>query len=490
MKRERRVAPGPRGYPVLGLLHKAWQNPPEFFLNVALQYGHVVCLRLGLHRAYLISHPDHIKHVLQDHHLNYPKTAARVEKIKPLFGEGLTTSGGDGWRRQRLAIQPAFARERIAGLGCVITDATTAMVERWTRAATDGQALDIAAEMLQLTQRIALKMLFSDELADEADVMDRALTTVLGYINQSTWALFSVPQSVPTPRNRRFHRALGVLDTFVYRTIDRRRRSGQTTDDLLSFLLGVRDEETGEGMSDRQLRDELMTMFVAGHQTTANALAWTWYLLSKNPETEQCLQVELSSGLGGRPPASRDLGSLTYTRMVVEEAMRLYPPTWITARRPVEEDEIGGYRIPANSVVLLSPYVTQRHPAFWKDPDAFDPERFLLEHVAERPRYAYFPFGGGPRVCLGRSFALMEAQLIVATVAQRYRLQLVPGYPVEPLAMMTLQPRHGVMMTLHRQPAHGEGLDRNERERQSTVRKGFDCGENVRRDGSTVWRRI
>ncbi len=465
--RVEKAPPGPRGYPVLGLLHKAWQNPPEFFLNAALQYGRVVCLRLGFHRAYLISHPEHIKHVLQDNFLNYVKSPPRIEKIKPLFGEGLTTSEGEAWRRQRHLIQPAFARERIAGLDCIITDATTAMLERWFSVAANGQALDIAAEMLQLTQHIALEMLFSDDVADEADAIDRALATVLDHINQSTWAWFSVPQRVPTPRNRRLHHALAVLDSFVYRMIDHRRRSRQTKGDLLSFLLSVRDEETGEGMSDRQLRDELMTMFVAGHQTTANALAWTWYLLSKNPDTEQRLQVELSSALAGRSPSSPDLPKLTYTRMVIEEAMRLYPPTWITARRPIEEDKIGGYCIPANSAVLLSPYVTHHHPAFWKNPDTFDPERFLSEHVAERPRYAYFPFGGGPRVCIGRSFALMEAQLIVATVAQRYRLQLVPGYPVEPLAMMTLQPRHGVMMTLHSQPAQGEGLDRSMWERQS-----------------------
>jgi cytochrome P450 len=446
-----KAAPGPRGYPVLGLLHKAWKTPPQFFLDAAIQYGDVVCLRLGFYRVYLISHPEHIKHVLQDNFPNYVKSPARIEKIKPLFGEGLTTSEGDMWRRQRHLIQPAFHRERIAGLAAVITDDTTAMLERWDTAA--DKPLDVAAEMLRLTQGIALKSLFSTDLEDEADTVDRALTIVLEHINRATWAFLDLPESLPTPRNRRFQHALCVLDNFVYRMIDERRQGGGDTGDVLSMLLNARDEETGERMSDTQLRDELMTMFVAGHQTTANALAWTWYLLSRHPDIDLRLHTECLQVLAGRTPTYQDVPKLPYTRMVIEEAMRLYPPTWITARRPLQDDAIGGYQIPANSVVLLSPYVTQHHPKFWENPENFDPDRFTPERVAERPRYAYFPFGGGPRVCIGRSLALVEAQLILATVAQKYRLHLVPGHPVEPKAMMTLQPRHGVLMTLHRHPA-------------------------------------
>ncbi|MFQ5961726.1 MAG: cytochrome P450 [Candidatus Methylomirabilales bacterium] len=448
--RWKKAPPGPRGYPLLGLLHKAWQDPPRFFLDVALRYGEVVRLRMGVHRAYLLSHPEHIKHVLQDNFLNYVKSPPRIEKIKPLFGEGLTTSEGDAWRRQRHLIQPAFHRERIAGFTAVITDATTAMVEHWRTSA--AKPLDIAAEMLQLTRGITLKALFSTDLKDEAAAVDRALTIVLEHINRTAWALINLPERLRTPRTRRFQHALTVLDTFVYRMIDERRYTEKGTDDVLAMLLSARDEETGEGMSDRQLRDEVMTMFVAGHQTTSNVLAWTWYLLSKNPEVQRRLQAELVRVLGSRTPTYQDVPQLTYTRMVIEEAMRLYPPTWITARRPVEADTIGGYHIPANAVVLLSPYVTHHHPAFWENPEGFDPDRFTAEQVAERPRYAYFPFGGGPRVCVGRSLALVEAQLIIATVAQQYRLDLVPGYPVEPQAMMTLHPRHGVLMTLHKQP--------------------------------------
>ncbi len=447
--RRTKAPPGPRGYPLLGLLHKAWQDPPRFFLDAALRYGEVVRLRMGVHRAYLLSHPEHIKHVLQDNFLNYVKSPPRIEKIKPLFGEGLTTSEGEAWRRQRHLIQPGFHRERIAGLTTAITDAATAMVDHWRTMA--AKPIDVAAEMLQLTRGIALKALFSTDLKNETAAVDRALTIVLEHINRTAWALINLPERLPTLRTRRFQHALSVLDTFVYRMIAERRDNGRGNDDLLAMLLNARDEETGEGMSDRQLRDEVMTMFVAGHQTTANVLAWTWYLLSKNPEIERRLQAELVRVLGNRTPTYRDVPQLTYTRMVIEEAMRLYPPTWITARRPVEADTISGYHIPANSVVLLSPYVTHHHPTFWESPEGFDPDRFTPKQVAERPRYAYFPFGGGPRVCVGRSLALVEAQLIVATVAQKYRLVLVPGYPVEPQAMMTLQPRHGVLMTLHKQ---------------------------------------
>jgi cytochrome P450 len=227
-----------------------------------------------------------------------------------------------------------------------------------------------------------------------------------------------------------------------------RRRCQQDTGDLLSWLLHARDAETGKGMSDMQLRDEVMTIFVAGHETTAAALAWTWYLLAKHPDVQRRLQAELTAVLGGRMPTSQDLQNLTYTRMVIAEALRLYPPTWVTARSPLADDEIGSYHISRHAVVLLSPYVLHRHPTFWERPAEFDPERFTPAPSPNRPRYAYFPFGGGPRRCIGESFALMEAQLIVAMVAQAYRLHLVPGHPVEPQPLLTLRPRHGVLVTL------------------------------------------
>jgi cytochrome P450 len=262
----------------------------------------------------------------------------------------------------------------------------------------------------------------------------------------------ALPACFPTPRNRQFRRALCELDTFVYRLIDERCQSQHRRDDLLSRLVAARDGETGERMPATQLRDEVMTLFVAGHTTVAATLSWTLYLLAQHPEVERTLQAELATVLEGRSPTARDLPRLAYTRMVIEEGLRLYPPTWLTARMPLEDDEIGGYRIPAQSVVLLSPYVLHRHPAFWEHPERFEPERFSPEQSARRPRFAYFPFGGGPRLCIGQSLAMMKMLLILAMVTQVYQLRLVPGHIVEPQARITLRPRHGLLMTLHKRP--------------------------------------
>jgi cytochrome P450 len=278
------------------------------------------------------------------------------------------------------------------------------------------------------------------------------LTTALGFINDRVWDVVALPLCLPTSRHRQFHQALRRLDSCVYRLIDERYRTGQRTEDLLSVLVGARDEVTGEPMSRTQLRDEVITLFIAGHMTATAALAWVWCLLALHPEVERQLQAELNAVLGGRTPTAQDLPLLPYTRMVIEEGMRLYPPTWATARTPLVDDEIGGYRIPARSIVLLSPYVLHRHPAFWEHPERFDPERFSQARSDARPRFAYFPFGGGRRLCIGQSLAMMELRLILAMVAQIYRLRLVPGTPVEPQPLVSLQPPDGLRMTLHPQP--------------------------------------
>jgi cytochrome P450 len=442
-----KAAPGPHGYPFLGVLPQAWQNPLQFFLEAARRYGDVVALGLGSHRVYLLNHPDYIQYVLRDNHLNYHKGTS-IARIKPLFGTGLTTSEGALWRRQRRLLQPAFQHRRIAALAAVMTETTAAALERWRTVATSGQPLDIAVEMRRLTQRIMSKTLFGTDLGSEAETVRQALTTVQESINRRLWAFIDLPQWLPTPQHRRVRRALRTLDQVVYRMIDARRRCPHDMGDLLSWLLRARHAETGKGMSDRQLRDEVMTLFVAGSETTAAALAWTWYLLVTHPDVQRRLEEELTAVVGGRMPTFQDLQTLSYTRMVIEEALRLYPPTWVTARSPLADDEIGGYRIPRQAVVLLSPYVLHRHPTFWEHPAAFDPERFMPAQSTDRPRYAYFPFGGGPRRCIGESFALMEVRLIVAMVTQAYRLHLVPGHPVAPQPLFTLRPRHGVLVTL------------------------------------------
>jgi cytochrome P450 len=346
-------------------------------------------------------------------------------------------------------MQPAFHRKRLAAFGTLMTSATVMMLDQWQAIAEGNQRLDVAAEMLHLTLRIVGQALFTIDLSDETHSVGQAVTTVNRLLSDYIYAPFP-PLSVPTPRTRRLRAARRTLDQVVHGIIAQHRQQDTDTGDLLSMLLFVRDEETGQGMNDQQVHDEVMTLLLAGHETVSIALTWTWYLLSQHPEVERRLHAELDEVLGGQMPTVDHLGKLSYTRMVLEEALRLYPPAWIFGRKALADDEIGGYFIPANSMIVLSPYVTHRHPTFWEDPEAFDPERFAPERSASRPHYAYFPFGGGPRLCIGSNFALMEMQFILATIAQRYRLHLVPGHLIEPEALLSLRPRYGLPMTLQR----------------------------------------
>lgn len=303
------------------------------------------------------------------------------------------------------------------------------------------------AEMMQLTLRIVGQALFSLDLASETSAIGAAVTTVLAHAADYVFHPFP-PLSVPTPRNRRMQRAIHELDQLVYRMIAQRRAREAEREDVLALLLSAREEETGQGMTDRQVRDEVMTLLMAGHETTATTLTWTWYLLSSHPQVERRLQAELDAVLGGRLPTVEDLAELKFTRMILEEALRLYPAAPVLSRKAIAADEVQGYPIAANSMIIISPYAMHRHPAFWDEPERFDPERFTPERAATRPAFTYFPFGGGPRVCLGNHFAMMEAQLILATVAQRYQVRLLPGHPVEPQMVVTLRPRYGLPMII------------------------------------------
>jgi len=397
--------------------------------------------------VYLVSHPDLIKHILQDNNRNYHKSVG-YEKTRPMLGYGLLTSEDDFWRRQRRLAQPAFHRKHISAFATTMTDATSQMLQRWQHHAESGAPFNAAAEMMRLTLTIVGRTLFNTDLSDEADKVGQALTIALEHTNRRMQSLFDLGEKLPTPENRRFNEAIKTLDEVVYGMIEERRRTNIDNGDLLSLLLHAQDEETGERMSDKQLRDEAMTIFLAGHETTANALAWTWYLLSKHPDVARRLRNELAAVLGGRTPTLDDLPNLVYTKMVLDEALRLYPPAWAIGRNSLAADKLGDYHLPANSIVVLSPYVTHRLPEFWPNPEGFDPERFRPEQAENRPRFAYFPFAGGPRLCIGNNFALMEMQLILAMIAQRYHLDLVPGHPIELEPMVTLRPRHGVLVTL------------------------------------------
>lgn len=417
------------------------RDPLRLLTEARRRYGDFVRFRLGPYRVYLLSHPDYIAHVLQKNPRNYLKDG--YEHIE-IVGNGLLASEGDFWRRQRRVVQPAFHRERLAEMAETMTDATEKMLERWDVRSTS-EPLDIDSEMSRLTLGIVGRTLFRAEVGDEAGGVGAALATVLNLGFQRTGRFVRVPPGIPTPKNRRYRNAVQHLNGVVDALISGRRVNGGGEGDLLDMLLEARDADTGERMGERQLRDEVMTILTAGYETTARALTWTWYLIDANPHVRERLEWELD-GLNGRTPAFGDLDQLTYTKMIIQESMRLFPPVWGLSRLVAQEDEVGDYRVPKGSRVVISQYVTHRHPDFWEEPETFDPERFTPERSAGRPRYAYFPFSGGPRQCIGNNFATMEAVLILATIAQRYRLTLAPGHPVEPEPSFTLRSRHGMRM--------------------------------------------
>lgn len=441
------VAPGPQGDPTLGSLLEFQKDPLDFFQSARRQYGNVVRFRLGGNTFHLVSHPEDIKYVLQNNSKNYRKSKA-YENFEPFLGQGLLTSEGEIWRRDRRLMQPAFHHEHIARFSKIMTDATEAMLEKWHSTQERGEPINVTAEMMQLMLSIVCRTLFSSDISDRASVVRQAFNIVLKHASDRINLFLTLPQNIPTQENLRFEEAINTLDRVVFDLINQRRQSGTDTGDLLSMLIFARDEETGEGMSDKQLRDQVMTIFLGGQEATANALSWTWYLLSEHPEVERRLHAELNEVLLGRVPTLSDLKNLKYTSMVLNESMRLYPPLWQIARGAIATDKIGGYDIPANSTVILSPYVTHRHPDFWENPEDFDPERFLPERSAGRPQYAYFPFGGGSRTCIGNNLALMLTQLVIATVAGRYQLELVAGHRVDPEPMVTLRSRNGILMNL------------------------------------------
>jgi cytochrome P450 len=444
-----RVPPGPRGNVLLGSIGDIYRDRLRFVLDVASTYGEVARYRVAHMRIYQVSSPAGVGRLLHDNHRNYSKDVATFGTLRLFLGNGLFTSDGDFWRRQRRLAQPAFHRRRVANFGALMTDATLAKLERWRTRVSQDRPLDVADEFMRLTMEVATLALFSTSVRGDIDKIGSAITTLLDDVTFRFTFPFYPPLKVPTPRNRRFLAARATLDAIVYRIIAERRQRPDEHDDLLAMLMQARDEETGEGMSDRQLRDEVVTLFLAGHETTANALTWASFLLSTHVAVERRLRAEVDEALQGRVPTASDLPRLPYTRMVIDETLRLYPPAWITNRRAIEADAVCGYRIPADATVSISPYVTHRDPTLWENPEGFDPERFTPERSARRPHYAYFPFGGGPRQCIGKGFALMEATLVLALLTQRYELHLVPGRRVETEALATLRPRYGMWMAAH-----------------------------------------
>ncbi len=437
-----------KGRPFIGVLAEFRKNPPDFLLSVARKYGDLAHMRLGNQNAYVISNPDYIKDILVTRQSNFTKSRV-LERAKVLLGEGLLTSEGEFHTRQRRLVQPAFHRERLIGYGASMVDCAAACRDRWHH----GETLDMAREMARLTLAIVARTLFSADVSSEADEIGVALTEVLGLFEWVQLPFSEWLEKLPLPAVRRFESARAVLDKIIYGIIAERRRTGVDTGDLLSELLLAQDEGSGNAedivrMTDKQVRDEALTLFLAGHETTANALAWTWYLLSQNPEAERKFHSEIDRALEGRLPTFEDLPQLKYVEMVFAESMRLYPPAWGIGRRNIETFDIAGYTIPPRSIILMSPYVVHRDPRFFPDPESFNPDRFLPEAVASRPKFSYFPFGGGTRVCIGERFAWMEGVLLLATLAQRWKLTLVPGHRVETKAQITLRPKYGMQMSI------------------------------------------
>ena len=439
-----RYPPGPRRIiPLSGLLAYR-RGPLPFFQNLAQQYGDISYFKLGPQEAFFLNHPDYIKDVLVTNHQNFIKGLA-LQRAKRLLGEGLLTSEGDFHRRQRCLAQPAFHRARIASYAGVMTDYAAQTRERWH----DGQTIDISEEMMRLTLAIVGKTLFDADVISDAQEVGEAMTVVMDLFNTITIPFFELLQKLPLPQLRRFDSAKARLDAIIYRLVEERRRSGEDRGDLLSMLLLAQDtEDDGGQMTDAQLRDEVMTIFLAGHETTANAMTWTWYLLSQNPEAEAKLHEEIDVVLAGRLPTFEDVARLKYTEMVLAESMRLYPPAWAIGRLALNEFEIGGYVVPKKSLVLMSQYVMHHDGRYFAEPLRFDPERWTPDARESRPQFSYFPFGGGPRRCIGEGFAWMEGILLIATLAQQWRMRLVPNHPVALKPVITLRPKYGMKMTV------------------------------------------
>jgi cytochrome P450 len=430
------------------------RDPTGVFAAAAARYGDVVFFRIGARRGYLLTNPADVRHVLQDNARNYRKSPL-YEKLRIFLGNGLLTSEGDFWLRQRRIAQPAFHRQQIAALANVMAGAARDVAGQWERLAASGDAVDVEDAMMRLTRTVVLRALLGGDLGPYSASVDDAWSIINRHIGESFWSL-GITDRLPTPRRRRFEAARGELRRAVDHVIAERRRTGTERADLLSMLMAARDEETGEAMTDEQLRVEVTTFLLAGQETTALALTWTWYLLSQHPAALERLEEELDRVLGGRDPEYADLALLPYTRMVLDEALRLYPPAWGFSRQALGDDRLGGYHLPRGWLAFVLPYVLHRHPRYWPEPDVFDPERFLPERSADRPKFAYLPFGAGPRQCIGNQFALVEAQLALATLAQRYRLVLEPGHRVEPWPLITLRPRFGMRMRLE-QRSKGKG---------------------------------
>lgn len=431
--------------PVLGHLAAFQQNRLALYHDTAREGG-VVRLRMGVVDVYHVSDPAAIQHILQDNQRNYGRHPYGQRLLRLLTGNGILTLDGEAWLKQRRLAQPAFHRQRLATFGETMVSAAQGLADEWQQA--KGTTINIAQSFSRLTLQIAGKTLFSTDISDPTNRIGQTATYGVEFARDRLVTLFPTLLAVPTGLNRRYRTARRAADALIYMLIQERRARTYEGDDLLGLLMQAVDEESGESLNDEELHDQMMTMLFAGQETTANALAWTFYLLAQHPDIEATALAEISSIVGERPLNLEDLSNLPYTRMVIDEAMRLYPPVWLLGRRALGADYLSGHKIPKGALIAISPYAVHRHPTYWNNPTRFDPFRFTPEAQTTRPRFAYLPFGGGARQCIGNRFALMEAHLVLATLLPKVKVQVAEGYKGDPEPLLNLRPKGGMWMTI------------------------------------------
>jgi len=439
------------GHWLLGCIKQFQRTPLEMYRQSWREHGDYVRLRAlpGVY-VYLLAHPEAIEHVLHTNAKNYRKPDSFNHSVSLLAGNGILTSEGEFWRKQRRLVQPAFSSHAVAGLGDLMAGGISQFVEEW-EAAGQERTVDVLPELMRLGLRIASLTLLGKDISGEADSIGQAYRTAFEYVSlKMNGRLMFSPLWLPTRRNREFRQAKALLDRVVLELIAQRRNQPAKLD-VLGRLLAAQDEESGIGMSDEQLKDEAITLLTAGHETAGAALSWALYLLSEHPQVQEQLHEEVRGVLGGRMPTIVDLDRIPLATAVFEETMRLFPPAWGMPRETLAADEIHGYPVPKRSTVVLSQLLIHRHPDFWPEPDRFDPGRFLWP-APDRPKFAFFPFGGGARICVGNQMAMVEGPLVLAALVQRFQFTLVPNQQIVPDPTFTLRPKHGVQLAVRQRP--------------------------------------
>lgn len=445
----RDLPPGPKGVPLLGCAPAVKRDPLGFFADLAASHDGLASLKVGPDTVYVLNSPDALEHVFITNWRNYKKSSF-YDKLVPTFGQGIVVSEGDFWRKQRQLMNPAFHRESLQRIGETMRRKTRERIARLDSLGS-GTPFDISAEITDHSIEVVLEALFGSDLEGRTEVLADAVDTMLEIAEKRFWAVPDLHHTPVSPLFWRYRKAREVFDDIVYSIIERRRRDGVSEPDLLGMLLDARDGDTGEGMSDKQLRDEVTTLLVTGHESTANATVWTLYSLVQHPDILARVRTEIAQVCGSNDiPDDAQLREQTYLRQVIEEAMRLYPPAWTTSRSAIEEDEILGYHVPAGTDIMVSPHVIHQNPRYWPDPMRFDPDRFAPEARDRRPKFAYIPFGGGPRSCIGSNFAMMEMQIAITALFQNFDLELAQSEPVEREAVISIRPKGGIRFAAQR----------------------------------------